>query len=115
LNGTLFAKPEVSIAREEPGAKNDAAWAQYEEVLTHVLTREQILKLGKNPETVARFDNDYWGMGDDAYMVQMDVMHVSIFFRLHSGFMTLIERSKFTALTCCAKQLLRITPATSRS
>ncbi|KAF7181872.1 hypothetical protein CNMCM7691_001169 [Aspergillus felis] len=75
LNGTLFAKPEVSIAREEPGVENDAAWAQYEKVLTHVVTREQILKLGKNPETVARFDNDYWGMGEDAYMVQMDVMH----------------------------------------
>ncbi|KAH3631723.1 hypothetical protein KXW27_001596 [Aspergillus fumigatus] len=74
-DGTLFAKPEVSIAREEPGAENDAAWGQYEKILTHVVTRDQILKLGKDPETVARFDNDYWGMGDDAYMVQMDVMH----------------------------------------
>lgn len=49
--------------------------------MTHVVTRDQILKLGKDPETVARFDNDYWGMGDDAYMVQMDVMHVSICLR----------------------------------
>lgn len=80
-DGTLFAKPEVSIAREEPGAENDAAWGQYEKILTHVVTRDQILKLGKDPETVARFDNDYWGMGDDAYMVQMDVMHVSICLR----------------------------------
>lgn len=76
LNGTLFALPEVSIAREEPSAKNDAAWAQYEKVLTHVVTREQIIKLGKDPGTVARFDDEYWGMGDDAYMVQLDVMHV---------------------------------------
>lgn len=76
LNGTLFALPEVSIAREEPSAENDAAWAQYEKVLTHVVTREQIIKLGKDPETVARFDEEYWDMGDDAYMVQLDVMHV---------------------------------------
>ncbi|RAK73206.1 oxidase ustYa family protein [Aspergillus fijiensis CBS 313.89] len=75
LNGTLFALPEISIAREEPSAANDADWARFEDVLTHVVTREQVLKLGKNPDTVARFDNDYWGMGDDAYMVQLDVMH----------------------------------------
>ncbi|KAF7594479.1 hypothetical protein BBP40_009112 [Aspergillus hancockii] len=62
LNGTLYAKPDVSIAREEPSAENDAAWAQYE-------------KLGKDPETVARFDNDYLGMGDDAYMAQLDATH----------------------------------------
>ncbi|KAF3384622.1 hypothetical protein F1880_002188 [Penicillium rolfsii] len=75
LNGTLFALPQVSIAREEPSAENDATWAQYEKVLTHVVTREQIIKLGKDPRTVARFDDKYWGMGDDAYMVQLDVMH----------------------------------------
>ncbi|KAL4783505.1 hypothetical protein BJX76DRAFT_357889 [Aspergillus varians] len=75
INGTLFALPEISIAREEPSAENDAAWAQYERVLTHVVTREEVIKLGKDPDTVSRFDDDYWGMGDDAYMVQLDVMH----------------------------------------
>ncbi|KAJ6018703.1 hypothetical protein N7522_000770 [Penicillium canescens] len=75
LNGTLFPLPEISIARQEPSAENDAAWHQYEKVLTHVVTREQIIKLGKDPEKVARFDDEYWGMGDDAYMVQLDVMH----------------------------------------
>jgi len=75
INGTFFAKPEVSIAREEPGPENDAAWHQYEKVLTHVVTREEIIKLGKDPDTVARFDDHYWGLGNDAYMVQMDVMH----------------------------------------
>ncbi|KAJ5928241.1 hypothetical protein N7466_007197 [Penicillium verhagenii] len=75
LNGTFFPLPEVSIAREEPSTDNDAIWAQYEKVLTHVVTRDQIVKLGKDPETVASFDDKYWGMGDDAYMVQLDVMH----------------------------------------
>jgi hypothetical protein len=77
INGTLFAIEEKSIAREEPNPENDAAWHQYEKVLTHVVTREEIIRLGKDPDTVARFDNDYWNLGDDAYMVQLDVMHVS--------------------------------------
>lgn len=80
LNGTLFALPEISIAREEPGPENDAVWAQFEKVLTHVVTRDDIIKLGKDPDTVSRFDDEYWGLGDDAYMVQLDVMHVSCLF-----------------------------------
>ncbi|KAL4962565.1 oxidase ustYa family protein [Aspergillus stella-maris] len=75
LNGTLFALPEISIAREEPGPENDERWHQFEKVLTHVVSREEIIKLGKNPDTVSRFDNEYWYMGDNAYMVQLDVMH----------------------------------------
>ncbi|KAE8354940.1 hypothetical protein BDV28DRAFT_146644 [Aspergillus coremiiformis] len=75
INGTLFPKPEISIAREEPSAANDAAWHEYEKVLTHVVSREEIVKLGKDPDRVARFHDDYWGFGDDAYMVQLDVMH----------------------------------------
>ncbi|KAL4904340.1 hypothetical protein BDW74DRAFT_185646 [Aspergillus multicolor] len=75
MNGTLFPLPEVSIARQEPGPENDAAWSTYEHIRTVPVTREKILKLGKDPETVARFDDAYWGMGNDAYMVQFDVMH----------------------------------------
>lgn len=77
---TLFALPEISIAREEPGPENDAVWAQFEKVLTHVVTRDDIIKLGKDPDTVSRFDDEYWGLGDDAYMAQLDVMHVSCLF-----------------------------------
>ncbi|PKY04377.1 hypothetical protein P168DRAFT_236385 [Aspergillus campestris IBT 28561] len=75
LNGTLFSKPNVSMAREEPGPANDAKWVEFEDILTHVVSREEILKLGKDPDTVARFDNKYWGLGENAYMVQLDVMH----------------------------------------
>ncbi|KAL4789742.1 hypothetical protein BDV19DRAFT_394783 [Aspergillus venezuelensis] len=75
LNGTLFAIPEHSIAREKPSPENDASWEQYETIFTHVVSRKDILKLGKDPDTVARFEDEYWGLGDDAYMVQLDVMH----------------------------------------
>jgi protein tyrosine phosphatase len=101
LNGTLFPLPEISIARQEPSAENDAAWHQFEKVLTHVVTREQIIKLGKDPEKVARFDDEYWGMGDDAYMVQLDVMHVrsSLFSSLASSIEMTQERNHAVANT----------------
>jgi hypothetical protein len=88
MNGSLFATPEASIARQEPGPENDAAWHVYEQVLTHVVTRDEIIKLGKDPDTVARFDDEYWGLGRDAYMVQIDVMHVSHFAPLSGPYLT---------------------------
>jgi hypothetical protein len=97
INGTLFAREDKSIAREEPSAENDAAWQNFERVLTHVVTREEIIKLGKDPETVARFDDDYWKLGNDAYMVQLDVMHVSHAPRARTSLWTTdIGHSKFT-------------------
>lgn len=77
INATVFSPPNPSIARQEPGPENDAAWDDYEKALTHVISREDVIRLGKNPETAARFDDDFWGFGPEAYMGQLDVMHVS--------------------------------------
>ncbi|KAF9889307.1 hypothetical protein FE257_007416 [Aspergillus nanangensis] len=55
--------------------ENDDAWEEYEHIRAHIVTREEILKLGKDPDRIARFDDAYWGFGEDAYMVQLDVMH----------------------------------------
>ncbi|KAL4807362.1 hypothetical protein BDV18DRAFT_151968 [Aspergillus unguis] len=90
LNGTLFALPEYSIAREEPGPESDEHWHQFEKVLTHIVSREDIIKLGKDPDTVSRFDDEYWGFGDDAYMVQLDIMH-----QIHC--LNLLRKSAFEA------------------
>lgn len=75
INGSLFTPKNPSIARQEPGPEIDDAWAYFELVRTHVITKDDVIKLGKDPKTVARFDNDYWGFGEDAYMAQMDVFH----------------------------------------
>lgn len=75
INGTLFTPENPSIARQIPSPELDALWLDMEILDTHVITKEDVIKLGKDPSTVARFDNDYWGFGDDAYMARMDVFH----------------------------------------
>jgi hypothetical protein len=74
-NGTVFPPTWLSIARQDPGPETDAAWAVFEKVLTHAITSDQVRALGKDPSTVAKFEDEYWGLGDDAYMAQMDVFH----------------------------------------
>lgn len=50
-------------------------WDSFEDMHTFPITREQVLALGKDPQTAARYDNDYWGMGDDAYIAALDSQH----------------------------------------
>lgn len=75
MNGTLFPPPDPIFSRREPSAENDAAWESFENIRTHVVTRDDIIKLGKDPDTVARFDDEYWGFGQNAYMAQLDIFH----------------------------------------
>lgn len=77
MNGTVWPSPNPNFSRQPPSAENDEEWNTYEEVPTFKATREQILKLGKNPDTIARFDDDHWGFGPETYMIQLDVIHVS--------------------------------------
>lgn len=60
---------------QQPGPEVDEAWEKYEIIRSHVLTKDEVIKLGKDPSIVAKFDNDYWGFGGDAYMAQMDIFH----------------------------------------
>ncbi|KAK0119402.1 hypothetical protein ONS95_010854 [Cadophora gregata] len=75
INGTLLLPKEPSIARQDPNPEADAIWEDLELIRTIVITGDEVKKLGKDPATAARFDNEYWGLGDDAYMAQIDVFH----------------------------------------
>ncbi|EEH50679.1 uncharacterized protein PADG_06758 [Paracoccidioides brasiliensis Pb18] len=75
MNGTLFPPPDPTFARGEPSVENDGVWQIFENIRTHVITRDQIIKLGKDPDTVSRFDDEYWGFGQNAYMAQLDIFH----------------------------------------
>jgi len=75
MNATLYPGPEPGFARQYPNAEADAIWDELELLRTIPITREDVLKLGKDPNIVAKFEDDYWGLGDDAYMAQLDVFH----------------------------------------
>jgi hypothetical protein len=59
MNGTVFPPVDLSIARQEPGPELDAIWEVNEKIRTFVVTREDVIGLGKDPDTVVRLDDEY--------------------------------------------------------
>ncbi|KAG6130764.1 hypothetical protein E4U12_004062 [Claviceps purpurea] len=67
---------KLSIARQFPNPAADAIWTQDIELIRPIpVTREQIIKMGKDPDTVAKLEDNVWGLGDDAYVATLDVFH----------------------------------------
>lgn len=75
INGTLFPPKDPSIARQLPNDDADDKWAEYELLRVMPVPRKTIVKLGKDPETAVKLEDDMWGLGDDAYGVVFDVYH----------------------------------------
>ncbi|KAK8012775.1 hypothetical protein PG991_010150 [Apiospora marii] len=76
MNGTLFQpKDGGSIARQMPNPEADAVWSEYELTRYFPVTAAQIRAMGKDPATVAKLENEDWGMGDDRYVTILDVYH----------------------------------------
>ncbi|KAI0386437.1 hypothetical protein F5Y04DRAFT_276044 [Hypomontagnella monticulosa] len=76
LNGSLWLGDNPPTWRGLPDSdKVNEAWDSFEDIRPIVLTREQIVAMGKDPATVAKFDNEYWGLGDDAYVGALDFFH----------------------------------------
>src|SRR3954469_7944820 len=76
VNGTFFPSKNPSIARELPNPDADAIWDDWEIATPIPITREQIIKMGKDPSTVAKMEDEHFGMGDDAYVGSLDVLHL---------------------------------------
>ncbi|KAF7539639.1 hypothetical protein G7054_g1980 [Neopestalotiopsis clavispora] len=75
INGTLFPPKEPSIARQLPNPEADDKWAEYELLRVMPVSKDTIIKLGKDPETAVKLENDMWGLGEDAYGAVFDVYH----------------------------------------
>ena len=76
LNGTFYPRRDGnSIARQAPNAEADEIWDEWELTRVFPITRADILKLGKDPSTVAKLEDDVWGLGDDAFAAIFDVYH----------------------------------------
>ncbi|KAI1211437.1 uncharacterized protein F4807DRAFT_466691 [Annulohypoxylon truncatum] len=76
LNGSLWLGENPPIWRAIPDSDEvEEIWENFEYVRPIALRRDQILAMGKDPDTVAKFNNDYWGLGDDAYVGALDLFH----------------------------------------
>ncbi|KAI1452641.1 hypothetical protein F4805DRAFT_470695 [Annulohypoxylon moriforme] len=76
VQGTLFpAKDGASIARELPNPIADELWDEWELSRFYPLTRDDIIRMGKDPSTVTKLEDSEWGLGDDAYLGAFDVYH----------------------------------------
>jgi hypothetical protein len=75
INGSLFPSDDPPIARQPPNAAADELWAEYELIRVFPITKEEIIKLGKDPETAVKLENEIWGLGNDAYASVFDVYH----------------------------------------
>lgn len=75
LNGTLWPPENPAWSRLEPSPEVDELWEKYEPSSVFPISRADVVALGKDPETAARFPDDYWHMGDDAYVASLDGFH----------------------------------------
>ncbi|KAI4862669.1 hypothetical protein F4820DRAFT_450776 [Hypoxylon rubiginosum] len=76
LNGTLWLGDNPPVWRGLPDSvESNEAWNSFERVNPIALTREQIVAMGKDPATVVKFNDEYWGLGDDAYVGALDFFH----------------------------------------
>jgi len=75
VQGELFPGPNPLIGRMEPSPATDALWQDFEIQPSVVLSREQIIKMGKDPEKTAKYPDEDFGFGNEAYMAGMDIFH----------------------------------------
>ena len=76
LNGTLWLGENPSWSRKEfgdPEAEN--ILEALELVDTFPITQSDIIALGKDPDIAARFPNEDFGLGEEAYIAALDVQH----------------------------------------
>lgn len=59
----------------EPGPDADKAWDYYESVRPVRITKSDVLRLGKDPRTAARYEDSVFELGSDAYIAPLDVFH----------------------------------------
>lgn len=74
--GGLFEAKNPSKWRNalKPEPAVDEAWEDLETIRVFPITEKEVRRLGKDPELLVKFPPEY-GLGDDAYMAQIDMFH----------------------------------------
>ncbi len=87
MNGTLFPPKHPSIGREFPHPETDTIWEGFGDMRVFPVTRADIIRMGNDPSTVAKLEDDVWGLGDDAYATVFDIYHqLHCLFQLKKAF-----------------------------
>ncbi|KAK1969087.1 hypothetical protein LY78DRAFT_745305 [Colletotrichum sublineola] len=73
VNGSLL-NMDNSIFRAPPSPEVDAAWERISSLMPHVISTEDVVRLGKDPSKTARYPED-WGFGPDAHVAELDILH----------------------------------------
>ncbi|KAF3811976.1 hypothetical protein GCG54_00002928 [Colletotrichum gloeosporioides] len=73
VNGSLL-NLDNSIFRQAPSPEVDEAWERISSLMPHAISTEDVIRLGKDPSTTARFPQD-WGFGPEAHVAELDVLH----------------------------------------
>ena len=73
-NGSFITPPHPSIYRQDPSPEVDAAWNRLANINTVPMSSEDVIKLGVDPLTTARYPAEF-GFGDDAHIGRLDVFH----------------------------------------
>ena len=75
IDGTVFPGDHPSVARKMPNQIADSTWQEWEEARIIPITKADIFRLVKNPNTAFKLEDSVWGLGDDAYAANLDVYH----------------------------------------
>jgi hypothetical protein len=62
------------IFRQPPSPEVDEAWERIGSLMPHVISTEDVIRLGKDPARTARWPED-WGFGPDAHIAELDILH----------------------------------------
>ncbi|TQV93673.1 hypothetical protein V2A60_004154 [Cordyceps javanica] len=76
VRGTLWSRNESDPYRDfmTPDPDVEARWEALEDIRVFPISGAQLARLGKDPAVSVKFPPSY-GLGDDAYMAQVDVFH----------------------------------------
>ncbi|RAK99262.1 oxidase ustYa family protein [Aspergillus ibericus CBS 121593] len=74
MNATLVEPDPLPIYRQPPSPEVDAAWNRLANINPIVISRDDVIKLGRDPEDAAKWPESF-GFGSQAYIGRLDIFH----------------------------------------
>ncbi|PWY91613.1 hypothetical protein BO94DRAFT_489481 [Aspergillus sclerotioniger CBS 115572] len=74
MNATLVEPNPLPIYRQPPSPSVDAAWNRLANINPIAITRNDVIKLGRDPAQAAKWPESF-GFGPDAYIGRLDIFH----------------------------------------